>query len=388
MPYILPSAFLDKFSAFPNEYQRITGSNLSSQSSSYLPCFFGGKDTTTRKNQLDFLAKIYSELKTFIPDKNDNDTRDNQWQTYVISLRIMLAACLHVKSQISKQYAVKNINSVLITLIDEALELTSSNPVDNSTKKLCLQSAEKWLNLGDKSSNDPLFSHSFQYLEDKEITGFKVFVKEELQTLKNTETQADYPIANAMQPVFGAILAFAGSQAGYLLGGALVGERGTTAASFVITAISSNSYLSTIPGAHVGAIVLIPPMIARILSSFYGVSFSCAVGKGLGLVGEGLGFSLGMSLDLSKKLIENTYYTFGSILYQQEKTSLPSGLQLIDGRKIQSGVDIKAIESITFETENTTPAPRLEENNVKIEVIEDGEEPWLLTSTSSPRSSI
>jgi len=382
MPFILSVNFLDKFKAFRRDYEKRTGHNLSSaSSSSSFLCFFGASDTGTRKNQLDFLATVYDELQHVMPSQKEDEMDDKQRQIYIISLRILLVTCLHVKSQITQSYTVKSTNSVLVTLIDEALGVTSANPIDVKTKKLCLQSTEQWLKSGDPSTHDPLFSISFNFLKDKELGLFKDFLEKELVALSAIEAPSNFPIAKILLSAFGTTFALAGTQIGYVLAPTMAGKHNGVATSFIIASISNNSHLFT-TGSYVGAVILAKTVTERVLGSLYSISLSSLLAGGFGQAGRVIGLSVGMSLDLGLIIVKNTCNTIGAILDHQQKTdSKLSGLRLTDGHEILAGVDMDDMESITFRVVSSAMTPQADKpSTVKIELIEDDNDAWLEAS--------
>jgi hypothetical protein len=230
-----------------------------------------------------------------------------------------------------------------------------------------------------------LFKKAFKYLSQKDIDAFRLFLEAESSVLEAKKIKSNFPIAKAMQPIIGAPCAFAGSQIGYIVGAAL-SEKNTFAASMIISSMTKRGYIiSAMPGTYVSAVILVPAITSRILSTFSGISLSWAAGSGLGLIGEGLGFSVGMSLDLSLLAIKGTCKTLLAITRLQEKNDLPSGLRLTDGHNIQHGIDLHNLESITFKQVsldvNNLPQIKMD-YGIKIEEVgQQDEQSWLLAST-------
>lgn len=378
MPFVMSNMFLEKFKTLKTDYELKRGSSLTTHSSpSYMSRFFGATDVTARAKQFDFLLSIFNELKPHMFKENKSDTLEQHVQRHVLSLRILLVACLHVKTQIIQTYAVKHPNSLMIILIDNALGITPNNPIDDYTKKLCLNSTEKWLKCGDPSELDPLFSKPFTFLEKTQLATFEAFVKYEIKRLTDAEPATAYPIARTLQPLLAAPFVLAGSQLGSMLGASLA-EKNTFAASLILSSLSKNGLLlSAMPATYIGAVILVPTITARLLNTFYGVSFSWALGNGLGLVGEGIGFGVGMSLDLSVIAIKNICRSINLLGDEYKNTSeRPSGLRLTDGQIIVCGIDLSALNSITFAAENSDlNVNRLIQSSLTIEeAVKDGDD--------------
>lgn len=307
MPFVLSPHFLDKLKSLKYDYECKTGFNLSkAQSSSPIYCFFGARDTSTRKKQIDFLTVLYNELIPYINDINDNGMLPQQKQTSFDSLHILVVACLYIQSQVIKSYRFKKPSSVLNTLIDVALGVTSTNPLSDRIKKTYIASSLDRIKYFEQIL---LKFKPFNHMEPKAWDEFKRYLKSVSQSPQANTLPSTFPIANTIKPLVGIPCSIAGRQAGYMLG-AFMAEKNMIATGLLVRGLTQYSaVISSLPVTYVAGAVFVPAITLNILNRFYDISLPFILGGVFGLIGEGIGFGVGLSFDLSLLILKQALVT-------------------------------------------------------------------------------
>jgi hypothetical protein len=334
MPFFLPRNALFNLSTIRAEYQTKKNINIDRVPSLSIPSsLFWSVDVTNRKAQIEFLEKWLFVLKpnTF---KEEDITNEEEWGAHVTASRIMVAVALCIQSQIRKV----NRHSELSELINEKLGIASNNLMDKEDKEVCLFGAKRLVESKDafNEANAALTTAKRKPFTPREWDKFTTYLRERTNEKPAHDPYADYPITNISQKLFGEVFAFAG----------------VTAAIITTDALrkSTNGYSNRLKlGVLVGSTLIVctvfgpsgaqyAPIVTDGLIAAVGyIGLSAIFSKGMRVVGQGVGFTVGYPLDLTCQLLYTTCKTVGVYCYPLEKNHI-TGMRIADGCPVSEGM--------------------------------------------------
>lgn len=335
--FVLPEQhFIIKLLNLRSDYEAREGIILSKASQPYaVSRFFGATDVEARERQICFIEKM---LIALAKDLNPHEKGFNK-QKYLTALQVLVTQCFYTKSQIHRDYTHPYSSSTLSQLIDEAMTLTALNAVDPETQACCLLTSEHL-------QKSELCLESLNACLKKQITAlewrdFSNFVSTECGLL-DEKYVVNYPITSIMMPLVAVPSKLAGYTVGWVFGN-WFGKSASLLSTHTAVAMTLGSGLVFLfgPSAALGAILITPALAGQLIETYCGISLSIIMGETMNLVGNGVGFTVGMPLDLAVQLLGKTCSTITNF-YQDSSTyppltgiSLTDGVSIIDGRPIE-----------------------------------------------------
>jgi hypothetical protein len=376
MLFILSNDFLNKLQSIRADYEREAKVELETeQTVNRFSLFLGTKDIKARNKQITFIeawlkvlesdlhpermlqnALIQNAADTTNEERNFGPEEDEAYseavmiqaiETQVAALRLLVAVCLYLKSQIDSTH------SVLEQLINKALGLSSVNCMDEETRACCLLTARQYWTFKEQSEEaNTLLEQKFP---ESQWNKFLTFIEAQCNDLpKNYPT--NYPVMHTMRPFLGKSLELAGYTVGFVLGKAVgAPAKFINGKKALATALSTGLIYVIGPSATMGVMLFAPSYAGRFLDSFSGITLAWALGQAGSIAGQGIGMGLGLSLDLSRELINKSCQAICNIYSQGEEANKLSGICLINGHSFVEGVELKIIHPSrisNFEEEN------------------------------------
>lgn len=324
MPYVLPDIFLDKISSLQHDYERAAGITLNDASQPYaLSIYFGAKNVTARNEQLRviafFLKYLNNQLQPDLPFKNDHEILQ-----HINALMIMVTLSLFIKSKTSHY-------SVLRGLIDNALYLNDTNPMDSETWKKCLQVTEPFLN----TNCLPCIDDSLKTI----LQSFADYVREECALITEKPASA-YPITTALLPLFEVPLQAAGTTTGYVIGDICGRSASLLYTPYVITAtLGSGAFWMMGATTGIGMFLIAPVIAGQLINTLCSVSMAYILGTTMRLAGTVIGGSSGLLLDVSWLLLSKTCSLIADSLTDTQNRSGLTGLMLLNDHRVINGIE-------------------------------------------------
>lgn len=342
MYYVLPDSFLEKLYSIRKDYEKRSGLKLDGSSQ---PCavssYFGAKDNNTRSQQIKFienwLISLAADLKPQLVFANENEI-----QNHIKALSILVAVCVFTISKIDSSYIMrKGSNSILQQLLSEALQLQKDNQLDIPTRNNCLLEARSLIT---PYFNAASINRSLETLfSECEWQEFRKFLKTEL---KHDASVNPYPITTIMMPLFATPMKLAGYSTGYVLGDMLGKSTQLLDNRYTLTAtISSNLYFVMRSSFGMGALLLTPVYASKLLDAYCGVSMAWLLGTIMNIVGNGVGFGIGMTLDAGSKLLFNACSLIKNAIQSEARFPQITGFTLVDTQRIVDGIELKLIDT-------------------------------------------
>lgn len=304
MYFILSDRFIQKLGMVREDYSNISKVNLDKKKNPHaVRCFFGVKDSKTRKQQILFIEKW---MKALDPCLLSESTPEVSVENYFTALALLVAVCLYIKSQIKETYTLRSEKSAILTqLINSALGISSENRLDKETQQLTWLTARRYL--GERGCLE-----SLNQLLDKEIFSeqewhdFTNFLDKKLwHTRAKGGLLKNYPCTKVIQPLIAKSLGIVGGTAGQFLGDGVGQSIKTLEKNYALTAVVGSAVLmlTKVTPTKIALMVFSPVYSDYIIKALCGLSVSWMLQKVGNVIGEGVGFGVGMSLDLSWKLL-------------------------------------------------------------------------------------
>lgn len=323
--FLIPPGFEEELRFLRDNYQRLTGLDLSTAQQPYaISCFFGAKNVNARDEQILFVEKWLEVLNL---THSHFQSIEEIAQAYLRALRVLVTLCLYTKSQLSS-------SAILAQLIDNALGLSKDNHLDDKTRNSCLLTTKYYLKTYFLEARNASVSFT-----EQELAGFSAFVKEQCKNLDNKEEY--HPIRNLTMPLFSKPLEGAGYAVGFLMGRAIANSATLLPTQYRLTTVLIGGVLLTMPNAAVGISLVGPTIAAHFLETFAGISLAWLLAQVGKITGEGIGYLLGFSLEYSAYLIGKGYSLIINQLHSAPENSACSGISLINGQQFVNGVSYK-----------------------------------------------
>lgn len=363
MHYILPVNALNKLNSLREEYQIQKKINLTEKPSLFgLPKFFGGVDVESRNKQTLFLKQIHTLLGLHLLKEADIKTI-GQHEGYVTAARFYIAACLYIMPQLTS-------NSVLLKIINEDLGITATNYLDQEDKEICILAATRLTSASAtlRDANITLKKTNLPPISEKEWADFTDFLKNFTINKETKNPYSNYPITSITQPLCKAGFMYVGGAIGLLVGNTV---SRSMAPREKLTAMIGTVCLVLGTAGTTGIAIIGPVIAENLMTSFCSISLAHIIGKSMGILGQGVGYGIGMPLDISYRLLWQACSTIGEYYNSKNENQFLSGTRISDGSYLLKGNIIKL-----------TPLNEIQqESGLKIvEVQEDG----LLSNINKP----
>ncbi|CDZ78712.1 hypothetical protein BN59_03024 [Legionella massiliensis] len=341
MDFVLSDEFIIKLKKIRASYEALAKINLSEASQPYaISIFFGAKDIKMRNRQISFIESMLAYLEKDLPQTPD-DSFDSQ--RYLAALQILVCVSFYVKSQIDKTYTLplrSSASATLGQLLDDAMGLTYTNPLDLETQTYCLLAAKRLIQT--PGCYETINSCLKDSIPPKLWNDFTEFVYHESKPL-NQNLLANFPATSIMIPIFAKPLELAGYATGFVLGDIVSKSTKLMPAQYALTTVvGSGLVLFVGSGGSLAAVFIAPTLASRLLDAYCGITLAWVMGNSMKLVGKGLGFGVGMTLDLSWKMLYSICSQIASL--NNQKSLKLTGVSLHDGQRIIDGVPFKFIK--------------------------------------------
>lgn len=167
---------------------------------------------------------------------------------------------------------------------------------------------------------------------------FKEFVKTELKPAKKSTL---YPITSYTRPIFGSIFGYAGASIGLNAGNTISNSTKLNTTRYYLTAGISGVIL-TVGGAGTMGVSIIAPVIAtKLVESFCQVSLGHIAAVSFKYVGEGVGITVGLPLDIAWKLTKKSYGVIKDWATHKQDVEGLTGIRIADGMPVVAGIVIR-----------------------------------------------
>lgn len=357
MPFVIADSFIPNVKLIPAKYEKRSNVKLNAPPPYAISTLFGAKDITTRNKQITFVLNwlqiLAADLKPDLKFVNEE-----QAQKHFRALRVMVAIFLFTQAEIDYTYLVRSgKNAVLGQLLDETLGINSDNLLDPETRAACLITARDYINSKD------CFVNANSLLQKKiaitQWNKLSQYLSSECNSL-DKKLVNHYPITSILVPLCALPLQAAGYTTGYIFGDMLGKSTKLIPAKYAVSAAIGSGLLFVIgPTASVGVMLLAPTYAGKLVDMFCGVSMAYLLGATMSMVGTAVGLSLGMTLDLSAKIL----YKGCSLIYEayNGEAKLPklTGFMLVNGHRVIEGIEIQLVEQ--------PAALSLEDNSANLE---------------------
>ncbi len=358
MPYTSPDDLFVKLSTLLIDWRERKRQYLIANSPppSVVSVFFGAPNPM-REQQIGFITHVVASHHDKI-NINLSFATEVEVQNHIIARRITTAACLFILDEIKNEYYVRDSGgSDLKQLINEALAFRG-NSLDAKSEASCLLEAQK-------------FANSFNSFLVVDWDKFKTYLNTKCEVMAE-QLRNPYPITNRLMPVFSKLFRNIGRQSGQLIADAMIkSEPLLSDMRFTITAsITTNLYFIIRPNKFGLSILLLAPTMAEIITNRICMHTVTLVFENMmKLLGQGIGFSIGMTLDLCVKLLQNTSRLIQHIIDAHRGFASVNGFSLTDGHRIASGIKLNAAP-----VEDLPPPYQDDYEQVTFEIKPDGME--------------
>ena len=381
MPFVFLNNVIPEFQSLRKNYEAAAHIDLDKARQPYtISCFFGAKDVDSRKKQIVFIEQWLTVLNKDLSTTGIFDSSEAR-ERHIRASRLLMVVGFYIISQIDSTYKVRSGSSAtLAQLIHKAMGISSLNSMDEETRACCLLTSNRYLEESRSfDAANALLSTAFK---EREWYDFLVFTQAQCSLL-DAKYRVHYPIASLLMPICAKPLELAGYATGYVLGDTLGRSNEFLPARCALTIVLGSCVVGiTGPSVSVGIMLFAS---GRILDTFCGISLAWLMGSALKTVGQGIGFGIGIPLDLACKLLNSATIALGNIYSCSAKLT---GISLIDGRPVIDGVAIKleALESefviVPGEGASSYAAPL--DDEIKITVTIKGEKVELLWPSDRP----
>lgn len=334
MHFVLSTKLPSALENLDSDYEKLSGKDLEKSPQPYaISCLFGAKNIESRRGQIAFIKKWLVALREYliITEVSDVSKPTEIIQNYLTALRVLMTICFYIKSKISN-------NCILDQLLNKAAGVSPTNPIDQETIANCLLAAKRYLK-GERRL-EAVNAKIQQPFSEQEWQDLIKFVKDQCALLDKKQIK-NYPITSIVKPLIAGPLELLGWSVGYVMGDTM---SHIPPVRYTLTAaLGGGAYLLVGSSASVCMIILAPAVASRILDTFCGLTLAFVMGKSLKLVGEGVGFGIGMPLDISCQLIGETLSTLTTLYHYSKSGEKLSGISLVDGHLIQDGIDLMLV---------------------------------------------
>ncbi|MFC3909632.1 hypothetical protein ACFORL_11180 [Legionella dresdenensis] len=362
--YVLPDTFISDIKNIRELYQKKKNNIKLAEKTDpgKLKKFFYATDVSARNTQIALCEGLFSYMESkyqisALDSKlraNPGSLSDQEKNDYMYVSRILFACTLMINQQILSTYITRSEkNAKLVQVLHDIRKISSGNLIDMRTKACCLLEAQNFLKEVSSQVQPPL-PEGLRTHKD----AFAEYVKEELEKLDECY-KCSYPIAGLCASLLGSIGEISGYTTGSLVGGLVSKSSALMPAKIkIIAALTSCAVLIMGPGATVGVMLLAPTYADCIVTSFTSITLAYVMGKSLKLVGKGVGYTIGFSLDMSIALLCKTCSLICTSLSAKDQDCVVNGYTLTDGMRVEGG-ELVSKEELDYmvNQQEKNPAP-------------------------------
>lgn len=342
MTFVSPKTFIEKLKNLRKNYEESKSLDLETAKQ---PCtmfrMVGCPNVVKRKKEFGFsdkwLALLDDDLKKEATDKHDE---------FINALKILTVVTLSLTSEIGNECTIPaTARSKTLKLLTDALyEKREDNYMDDETRAACFFATKRFLSENkfiqiNGLLKSKLGSHEMSQFSDREWCDFIKFVKTACDTYEGKNIKDNFPITRIMMPLCATPMQVIGTSAGWVFGD--ITSRTTTMLPVqgkIAVAIGYGMYMMMGATAGTGVLILTPTYAAKLIEAVSGFTLSWVCGVIMGATGNVVGWTIGMTLDLSWKLIAKGFNALINLGYDESKLAKISGYLLTDGRPVIEGV--------------------------------------------------
>ena len=333
MHFILGPNGVNALDQLREAYETGKPANLKGTPSSRFFVYFGAPDIEQRNEQILFLGKVKAILEANLP--KPEEIGKIQYTEYNLNAyRTMIAACLYVLWQLkgSKQ------RSVLYTIIEKMLGITAANFLDTEDKQACYRAAQNVMHAPKafEDANADLVSKGLEPFTSEEWKAFTGFLNNHCYESPTIRT----PVSSITKPFFGRVFQRGGTAVGLALTNTL--ERSVP--SIVPTTLIGSTWLILGPATPAGFALLAPVIAAQIFRYFVVLSIVDASRIASDYVGQGVGATVGLPIDLTYSALCGIFNATGRYYESTYGLDKRDGIRISDGATIIAGMAVKEIE--------------------------------------------
>ena len=338
MPYVIPDSFIENISKLREAYDTCTQVSPDTNSITRASLNFWKKDSSTRNQQIEFIENWLLAQRGYLRP-TFSFINETEFYNHVLSLRIIIAACLFIQDQIASVYYVRAAShSLLFQIIDEALQV-KGNTLDSRSQGCCFLEAYQCVNDHHNASEcNRARGTSFTNIDWEK---FKIFLKNKCEAL-HEQQQAAYPMTSTLMPVCGHVMETIGSKSAYLISDALKKSEAMLSINKSITMAIHAGLLILVRPTGIGlGIVLLAPSFARIISeTVCETSLVYLLESSMKRLGVGIGFGIGMTLDLSIQLVGYISTIIQDFISNSQNHFDLTGFDLSTGHRLLNGIEL------------------------------------------------
>ncbi|QRN04219.1 hypothetical protein GH742_10230 [Legionella sp. MW5194] len=349
MTYCLDDEFLKILLEIREKYKKIKNIDFDKTPQPYaISCFFGATDVSARDKQTRLILKMLDALKEDLlkPDELEKEkfllVKPEAIEKHVNALRILVALVFYIKSQVDQNYFVRSSSSAtLIELLDNALKLRQIS-IDEETRTTVLHSAQKFLK--DDKKLDEINGRIKSKISDSEWRDFSRFINRQCEKM-NAKPKTALPVTSVLVPALAWPMEMTGYTTGYILGNVIAkSTESQPIRAFVTTSLSAMLYFVTGSSGTLGIMLVAPTYAGKLVETFSGVSCAWMLGNTMKYAGKGMGYVIGVPIDLGCKAAYQGVISLSSILHGKKAHHL-TGFNLVTGQRVIEGTEVNLIKA-------------------------------------------
>lgn len=368
MTYLFPDTALSELSELRKNYELLIKAKLSESPQPYkVSRFFGATNFKARDKQIRLIEIMLSALDDKI-SKNLQFISKAAIIDHIYALRIVKACSLYILATAT--------SGRLRGLVKSALKLSNENKMTKESRGCALLAAQRFINQNTLESINKAAAVEFS---ESEWKSFSRFINKQCSLLEEKNLN-NYPVTAILMPTFGIPLTLLGYGAGDLLGrmGAMASPI-IPAQIKIAGALGGGLFWLMGNSGSMGIMFLAPTYASQLLKNFCGVSLAWLLGTTMGLAGKGIGFGVGMSIDIAFKLLYEACSLLAYAYHGHMPLAKLTGFNLINGQRVFEGMEIileckeEGTNTDTKELENNTEkAEALQQHPFKLEIKPEG----------------
>lgn len=350
MTYCLDDDFLKKLLTIRSDYEQIKKIDLDKTPQPYaVSCFFGATNIKARDNQTRFIQKLLEALDDALlkPDALEKENillvKPEALKKHVDALRVLMVLAFYIKSQVDKTYTIRSSSSAeLIRLLDSALKLDEGFVIDEETRSVALHTAQEFV--ASKGRRDKLNQTLNQKISVAEWKGLTHFIDNQCLAIEKKPTLS-LPVTSLIVPPCEWTMEMTGYTTGYILGKVISKSTESQPVRALITSgLSSLFYFAMGPSGTVAFMLVAPTYAGKLVETFFGVISAAVCGSTMKTIGKGVGFAVGLPIDLSCKAVYQACLALSSLLHGK-KTHHLTGFNLVTGQRVVEGTEMNLIKT-------------------------------------------
>jgi|GEM_PF-5891605 len=331
--YISPDDFDIKFDSLKQIYESIKNISLDEAKQPWIIfCFAGATNVKERKDNFAFIGQS-SRFFAGKTQLNLSTSTPAQLKDHFQARIVKTVIAIYIKAQILATYKKPSLSlSKLVEIIDDTLQLNEHNKMDDETWAACLLETKKFF---------PVWVARQPKAMQKMNADFLNYVNKELGALESKHPQK-YPITEAITPYIETAFGKIGYGTGYVIGETLSHTTALVPAKLKLIAYAGTgiAYITGYPAVIVAGLFA-PHFVDKIVTSICSFTMADVTKYIAQNIGKGAGMSVGLTMDLSVKLVQYSIALIATGILNSNKPKM-TGVRLLDFLRVENGVIIDA----------------------------------------------